>query len=113
MFPLNSNLPRRKTILTRTGWQAGFPGDRGQQEFFRNAQCLMFSSLALSLPTAAHCSGRTVEALSGVWDKAGPSVLDLICLPFLVIFTPLFSVSIFVLPLQGRSKMPLPAGLLC
>lgn len=46
-----------------------------------------------------------MEALSDGWDKSGPDMLDLICLPFLVIFTPLFSVSIFVLPLLGRSKM--------
>lgn len=53
------------------------------------------------------------EPLSGVWAKVGPDMLDPFCLPFLVIFTPLFSVSIFMLTLQGRSKMLLPVGLLC
>lgn len=68
-----------------------------------NALCL--SVLPCLFPCLCTVQVGSQEPLSGVQAKVRTDMLDAFCLPFLVIFIPLFSVSIFMLPLQRRSKM--------
>lgn len=107
-IPFKFSLPVRNTVTSRAQCRAVFPRRQTQAGISQWCPVLWVRE---SLPTRVHCPGRITGALSRA--KVSPDMLDPFCLPFLVIFTPLFSVSILMLPLQRRSKMPLPAGLLC
>lgn len=100
MFPLNSNLPRRNKILTRTGWQAGFPRRQGPAGIFQKRPALCVQQCC---PVSPHL-GRTVGALSGVWDKAGSDMLDLFFSSISGdIHSPLFSLN-FCASITGKVK---------